>query len=97
MLSQPVKARVVRKTCAKSHVLVLKDNLCCRRVEENLAALTSENGEAERIFLVLELEVRTIAVAAAATWALEHRVGDLVDFIGRILYLDVQTLVFSIL
>ena len=97
MLSQPVKARVVRKTCAKSHVLVLKDNLCCRRVEENLAALTSDNGEAERIFLVLELEVRTIAAAATATWALEHRVGDLVDFIGRILYLDVQTLVFSIL
>lgn len=57
MLSQPVKARVVRETCAKSHVLVLKDNLCCRRVEENLTTPASDNGEAERIFLVLELEV----------------------------------------
>ena len=96
MLSQPVKARVVRKTRAKSHVLILKDNLCCRCVEENLTTLTSDNGEAERIFLVLELEVRAVAAAATATWALEHRVGDLVDFIGRILYLDVQTLVFAL-
>jgi hypothetical protein len=57
VLTQAVKARVVRKTGAKSHILVLKDNLCCRRVEEDLTTLTSDNGEAERIFLVLELEV----------------------------------------
>jgi len=89
MLAQPVQARVVRETCAKSHVLVLEDNLCCRCVEENLTTLTSNHGEAERIFLVFELEVRAIAAASAAIWAFEYRVGDLVDFIGGILYLDV--------
>jgi hypothetical protein len=95
MLAQAIQARVVRKTRAKSQVLVLKDDLCCRRVEENLTTLTSDHGEAERIFLVLELEVRAIAAASAAIWAFEHRVGNLVDFVGGILYLDVQTLVFA--
>jgi hypothetical protein len=95
MLAQTVQARIVRKTCAKSHILVLEDDLCCRRIEENLTTLTSDHGEAERIFLVLELEVRAIAAATTATWALKYRVGDLIDFIGGILYLDVQTLVFA--
>lgn len=96
MLSQAIQAWIVRKTRAKSHVLVLKDDVCSRRVEENLTTLTSDHGEAERIFLVLELEVRAVAAAAAAIWTFEYRVGDLVDFVGRILYLDVQTLVFAL-
>jgi hypothetical protein len=95
MLAQAVQARVVRKTRAESHVLVLKDDLCCRSVEKNLATLTSDHGEAERIFLVLELEVRAIATASAGIWAFEYRVWDLVDFVRRILYLDMQTLVFA--
>ena len=95
MLAQSVQARVVRETCAKSHVLVLEDNLCCRCVEENLTTLTSNHGEAERIFLVLECEVRVIAAASAAIWAFEYRFGDLVNFVGRILYFDMQTLVFA--
>jgi hypothetical protein len=70
--------------------------LCCRRVEENLTTLTSDHGEAERIFLVLELEVRAIAAASAASWTLKYRVGNLVDFVRRILYLDVETLVFAL-
>lgn len=90
MLAQAVQTRVVRKTRAESHVLVFKDDVRSRRVEENLTTLTSDYGEAERIFLVLELEVRAIAAAAAAAiWTFEYRVGDLVDFVGGILYLDV--------
>jgi hypothetical protein len=95
MLAQAVEARTVRETCAKSHVLILKDNLCCGSVEKNLATFTSNHRKAERIFLILELEVRTIAAASTGFWALEYRFGDLVDFVGRILYLDVQTLVFA--
>ena len=96
MLAQAVQTRVVRKTRAESHVLVLKDDVCSRRVEENLATLTSDHGEAERIFLVLELEVRAIAAAAAAAiWTFEYRVGDLVDFVGRVLDLDVKALIFE--
>ena len=95
MLAQAVQARVIRKTRAESHVLVLKDDVCSRRVEKNLTTPTSDHREAERIFLVLELEVRAIATAPAAIWAFEHRVWDLVDFVGRILYLHVQTLIFA--
>jgi hypothetical protein len=94
MLAQAVQTRTVRKTCAKSHVLILKDDLCCGSVEKDLATLASNHRKAERIFLVLELEVRTIAAASAGFWALKYRFGDLVNFVGRILYLDVQTLVF---
>ena len=96
MLAQSVQARVVRETCAKSHILVFEDDLCRRRIEENLATLTSDDREAERIFLVLELEVRAIATASAGFWAFKYRIGDLVHFVGRVLYLDVQTLVFPV-
>ena len=95
MLAQAVQARVIRKTRAESHVLVLKDDVCSRRVEKNLTTPTSDHREAERIFLVLELEVRAIAAASANFWTFEYRVGDLVDFVGGILYLDMQTLVFA--
>lgn len=89
MLAQTVQARAVRKTRAESHVLVLEDDLCCRSVEENLTTLASDHREAERIFLVLELEVRAIAAASANFWTFEYRVWDLVDFVRRILDLDV--------
>jgi hypothetical protein len=78
--------------------LIFEDNLSGRRVEKNLSTLTSDHGEAERLFLIFEFKIGAIATAITSTtrWAFENSVGNLVDFVGRILDLDVQALVFAI-
>jgi hypothetical protein len=78
--------------------LVFEDDLSSRRVEQNLSTLTSDHREAERLFLMFELKLGAIATAITSTarWAFEDSVRNLVDFVGRILDLDVQALVFAI-
>lgn len=94
MFAQAIQARIVRETRTQSHVLIFKHDLSCRCVEENFAALTSDHGERERVLFVLELEGRAIAAACAAIWTFKDRLGNLVDFVGRVLDLDVQALIY---
>lgn len=93
MFAQAIQTRTVRETRAKSHVLIFKDDLSCRGVEENFTALTPDYGERERIFLVLEFESGAIATASIAIWTFEYGVWDLVNLVCGILDLNVQALV----
>lgn len=93
MLSQAVQARVGWQARAKSQVLILEDDGCGGGVEKDFTARTPDDGEAERVLLVLELKLRGIAAAFHARGPLEDGLGDLVDFVLRILDLDVQALV----
>lgn len=95
MLAQAVQARAVWKARAKPYILILEDDLCCRRVEKNLAALASDHREAKGVFLVFELELGGIATVSAASWAFKNSFRDLVDFVGRVLDLDVKALIFE--
>jgi hypothetical protein len=78
--------------------LVFEDDLSSRCVEKNLSTRASDHGEAERFFLIFELKLGTIAttITSTARWAFENSFRNLVDFVGRILDLDVQALVFGV-
>jgi hypothetical protein len=78
--------------------LVFEHDLSSRRVEKNLSTRTSDHGEAERLFLIFKLKLGAIstAISSTARWALENSVRDLVDFVGRILDLNVQALIFAV-
>jgi hypothetical protein len=78
--------------------LIFEDNLSGRSVEKNLSTLASDHREAERLFLIFELKLGAIATAITSTtrWAFKNSVRNLVDFVGRILDLDVQALVFAV-
>lgn len=93
MLSQAVQARVVWQARAEPHVLILEDDRCRGRVEEDFAARTPDHREAERVLLVLELELGGIAAASFARGPLEDGLGNLVNLVCGVLDLDVQTLV----
>lgn len=95
MFTQTIQAGVLWQTRAESKVLVFKDNWRSRGVEENFAALASYYGEAKWIFFILELEVVAAGTCLSVGRTLENRVWDLIDLIGRILDLDVQSLVFG--
>lgn len=95
MLAQTIQARVLWQTRAESKVLVFKDNWRSGGVEKNFAALASYYREAEWIFFILEPEVVATGTCLSIGRTLEDRVWDLIDLIGRILDLDVQSLVFG--
>jgi hypothetical protein len=78
--------------------LIFENDLSGRRVKENLSTLTSDHGEAERVLLIFELKLGAIAIAITSTarWPFENSVRNLINFVGRILDLDVQALVFGI-
>lgn len=92
MLTKTVQVRVLGKLGSEPEVLRLKDQAGGRSIEQDLSGLSPRDGEGEWLFGVVEGESRfPCRIAPCNGRPGKDRFGDLVNVIGGVLDLDMQT------
>jgi hypothetical protein len=94
VLSKTVQVGVFRQRSAEAEVLVLEDERCRRRIEEDLLVGLASHFEAEWALLPRESEVRIFCRNTIGLWTREDSVGNLVGDQRSVFDLDVKALCF---
>jgi hypothetical protein len=91
MFSCTVEVGIVRQRSAQTDVLILEDQGCGGRVEEDIAAAATLDGKAEWLVDVVKDELAGAILGCGADRARQDGLGNLVDLLGSILDQDMKT------
>lgn len=91
VLAGAIEIGVLWKSRPQAHVLVLEDQGGRRRVEQDVTAAPTLDGEAEWFFDVFEHEFARRILRATRDWSWKDRTGHLVDLLGGIFDQDMES------
>lgn len=96
MLAKSVEIWIVGEFGSQAQILRLKDKRCSRRVKEDLTGLGASNREGKGVGLVVELQGGPLGAPSLRPGTGEDRFGNLVDIVGFVLNLDMETVICSL-